>query len=58
MVESMKEKMKTANVYRLNVCFNIKNSDISSLTGRTAHILFLKNEFLPRMLMLRYPFIK
>jgi len=57
MVEVMKDKMKNTDVYRLNIAFTIKDSNISSFTGRTAHIMFLKNEILMRMLLLRYPFL-
>eukprot|EP00826_Nyctotherus_ovalis_P002852 TRINITY_DN10572_c0_g5_i1.p3 TRINITY_DN10572_c0_g5~~TRINITY_DN10572_c0_g5_i1.p3 ORF type:complete len:104 (+),score=21.52 TRINITY_DN10572_c0_g5_i1:213-524(+) len=57
MVELLRAKMKRGNVYRLNVAFTIRDANISSFTGRTAHILFLKNEALMRMLLLRYPFL-
>ena len=57
MVKIMEMKMKNANVYRLNIGFSINDSNISSFTGRTAHILFLKNDMLMRMLLLKYPIL-
>jgi hypothetical protein len=31
-------------LYRLDVNFNIEESNVDSIIGRTAHILFLENE--------------
>ena len=48
---------KCANLevlYRLDVNFNIEESNIDSMIGRTAHILFLENEELMKMIVSRY----
>ena len=44
-------------LYRLDVNFNIEESNIDSMIGRTAHILFLENEELLKMLVARYKVI-
>ena len=41
-------------MYRLDVNFNIEETNIDSMIGRTAHILFLENEELMKMLVSRY----
>jgi len=41
-------------LYRLDVNFNIEESNIDSMIGRTAHILFLENEELMKMIVSRY----
>jgi hypothetical protein len=41
-------------MYRLDVNFNIEETNIDSVIGRTAHILFLENEELMKMLVSRY----
>ena len=44
-------------LYRLDVNFNIEETNIDSMIGRTAHILFLENEELLRMIVARYKVI-
>ena len=41
-------------LYRLDVNFNIEETNLDSLIGRTAHILFLENEELMKMIVSRY----
>jgi hypothetical protein len=41
-------------LYRLDVNFNIEENSIDAMIGRTAHILFLENEDLMRMIVARY----
>ena len=41
-------------LYRLDVNFNIEESTMDSYIGRTAHILFLENEELMKMIVSRY----
>jgi hypothetical protein len=41
-------------LYRLDVNFNIEESNMDSIIGRTAHILFLENEQLMKMMVSRY----
>ena len=41
-------------LYRLDVNFNIVETNIDSVIGRTAHILFLENEDLIKMIVSRY----
>jgi hypothetical protein len=41
-------------MYRLDVNFNIEETNLDSMIGRTAHILFLENEDLMKMMVSRY----
>jgi hypothetical protein len=41
-------------MYRLDVNFNIEETNLDSMIGRTAHILFLENESLMKMTVSRY----
>lgn len=41
-------------LYRLDVNFNIEETSLDSMIGRTAHILFLENEDLMKMIVSRY----
>uniref|UniRef100_A0A7S3FS89 DUF676 domain-containing protein n=1 Tax=Strombidium rassoulzadegani TaxID=1082188 RepID=A0A7S3FS89_9SPIT len=48
---------KAANLdvlYRLDVNFNIEENNLDAMIGRTAHILFLENEELMKMIVSRY----
>ena len=48
---------KTSNLevlYRLDVNFNIEENNLDAYIGRTAHILFLENEELMKMMVSRY----
>ena len=44
-------------LYRVDVNFNIEETSLDSMIGRTAHILFLENEELLKMLVSRYKVI-
>lgn len=55
MVNNLLGKCTTLDVlYRLDVNFNIEETNIDSVLGRTAHILFLENEDLMKMIVARY----
>lgn len=41
-------------LYRLDVNFQIEETSFDSMIGRTAHILFLENEQLLKMMVSRY----
>jgi hypothetical protein len=41
-------------LYRLDVNFNIEETNLDSVIGRTAHLLFIENKDLMRMLVARY----
>ena len=57
MVNSLLGNTPTQVLYRLDVNFNIEETNIDSMIGRTAHILFLENEDLMRMIVARYKVI-
>lgn len=42
------------SIFRLDVNFNIEEKNIDSYIGRKAHILFLENEELLKMIISRY----
>ena len=44
-------------LYRLDVNFNIEETNLDSVIGRTAHILFLENEELLKMIVSRYKMV-
>ena len=55
MVNNILGKCTNLNcLYRLNVNFNIEETSVDSMIGRTAHILFLENEDLMKMMVSRY----
>ena len=57
MVNSMLGNVPLDVLYRLDVNFNIEETNLDSMIGRTAHILFLENEELLRMIVARYKII-
>ena len=57
MVNSMLGNVPLNVLYRLDVNFNIEETNLDSYIGRTAHILFLENEDLLRMIVARYKVI-
>ena len=57
MCNSMEKKMKNSNIYRLDVRFNIKATNVNTVFGREAHLLFLKNEILIKIILLRYNYL-
>ena len=57
MVNSLLGNTPTQVLYRLDVNFNIEETNLDSMIGRTAHILFLENEDLMRMIVARYKVI-
>ena len=57
MVNSMLSNVPFETLYRLDVNFNIEDSNLDSYIGRTAHILFLENEDLLKMIVARYKVI-
>ena len=50
----MLSKVPFEVLYRLDVNFNIEETNLDSMIGRTAHILFLENEELIKMIVARY----
>ena len=57
MVNQMLGQAPFQVLYRLDVNFNIEETNIDSMIGRTAHILFLENEELLKMIVARYKII-
>ena len=57
MVNSLLGNVPFEVLYRLDVNFNIEETSLDSMIGRTAHILFLENEELLRMIVARYKVI-
>ena len=54
MVNNLLSPIPIDVLYRLDVNFLIAETNLDSLIGRTAHILFLENEELMRMFVSRY----
>lgn len=54
MVNNMLSNVPLTVLYRLDVNFNIEETSFDSMIGRTAHLLFLENEDLMRMIVARY----
>jgi len=54
MANNLLSKLPIDVLYRLDVNFNIAENNIDALIGRTAHILFLENEELMKMMVSRY----
>ncbi len=57
MVNSLLAKPNIDVLYRLDVNFNIEETNLDSMIGRTAHLLFIENEDLMRMIVSRYKMI-
>lgn len=58
MVNNIFSKCNSLDVlYRLDVNFNIEETNLDSVIGRTAHILFLENEELLKMIVSRYKMV-
>jgi hypothetical protein len=58
MVNNIFSKCNNLDVmYRLDVNFNIEETNLDSVIGRTAHILFLENEELLKMIVSRYKMV-
>ena len=54
MVNNLLSNIPLEVLYRLDVNFQITETNIDSMIGRTAHILFLENEELMKMFVSRY----
>jgi len=54
MVRNLLANIPLEVLYRIDVNFQIQETNIDSLIGRTAHILFLENEELMQMFVSRY----
>ena len=54
MVDSLSEKMNTADLYRIDIGFNISKKNMDNFIGRTAHILFLQDEVLMKIFAYYY----
>jgi hypothetical protein len=57
MVQNILGSLPLQVLYRLDVNFNIEESNLDAMIGRTAHILFLENPDLMRMIVARYKII-
>ena len=58
MVNNIFSKCNNLDVlYRLDINFNIEETNLDSVIGRTAHILFLENEELLKMIVSRYKMV-
>jgi hypothetical protein len=57
MVQNLLSSLPISVLYRLDVNFNIEETNLDSMIGRTAHILFLENAALMRMIVARYKII-
>jgi len=54
MVNNLFDNSKIEVLYRLDVNFNIEENNLDAYLGRTAHIIFLENEDLLKMIVARY----
>lgn len=54
MVENLGKKMNKAVVYKIDIGFNITKSNVNTFIGREAHLLFLQNELLIKILVSKY----
>jgi hypothetical protein len=54
MVNNLLSRVQVDTLYRLDVNFQIQETNLDSIIGRTAHILVLESEDLMRMLVSRY----
>jgi len=54
MAHNILSRIKSNKLYRVDVVFNIKKTSINSLIGREAHLQFLENKTLLKMLTYRY----
>ena len=57
MVDLLNRKMNKAKVYKIDIGFNITKKNMDNLIGRKAHILFLGNEVLMKIIAYRYSHI-
>jgi hypothetical protein len=57
MVQNVLGSIPIEVLYRLDVNFNIEESNLDAMIGRTAHILFLENAELMKMIVARYKVI-
>jgi hypothetical protein len=54
MVNNLLSRLPIDVLYRLDVNFQISETNLDSIIGRTAHILVLESEELMRMFVSRY----
>lgn len=54
MARNLLEKVPLNVIYRLDVNFKIQEKNLDSFIGRSAHIRFLENQPLMRMIVSRY----
>jgi hypothetical protein len=55
MATNLLSSLNTDTLYRLDINFRIPEKSIDTLIGRAAHIQFLENQIVMKMLILRYP---
>lgn len=54
MAENILSKITSKYIYRIDVGYNIKKKNINSFIGREAHLQFLENEVLFKMISYCY----
>ena len=54
MAANILSRIKADSLHRIDVAFNIKKSSINSFIGREAHLQFLENEILMKIIAYRY----
>ena len=54
MATKILSNLKTNIVYRIDINFNIQDKNLDAFVGRKAHILFLDDQTIMRMLIHRY----
>mmetsp|Transcript_87611 Transcript_87611/g.281123 ORF Transcript_87611/g.281123 Transcript_87611/m.281123 type:complete len:164 (+) Transcript_87611:2111-2602(+) len=57
MVRNMWEHVEPRKVFRFDVNFHIPENNLDSFIGRTAHILFLENQAIMKMIIHNYSFL-
>ena len=55
MTRNLLGSMNVENLYRLDINFRIPEKSLDTLIGRAAHIQFLENQTLMKMIIYRYP---
>ena len=54
MAKNILSDLKSKMLFRLDINFKIKDKNLDSWIGRTAHIQFLENQQFMKMLIYRY----
>jgi len=54
MAENILNRLTTKILYRIDVNFNFKKKDLDSYIGRKAHIKFIDDHVVQRLIIFRY----